>query len=191
MEAPVAARRDGWMPSTVLAGAGVIGVVGAASYLAYRMFVAPASSKKARSKHGKKNKKKSSSQEPIKAPVATKSGTSTPRTPPRSESPTASAKIVPDSSRLDQLAWWVEIAKDQFAVHAQRHAKYYADKALAIGESIPDFKGTLAYCQVLFISIYVSPNRDALLNEAKRYGTYFSLSSFNLLFLGSPSTASY
>lgn len=171
MEAPAAANRTGWMPSTVLAGAGVVGVVGAAGYLAYRMFVAPASSKKLRSKHGKKNKKKTSTQEPIKAPVATKSGTSTPRTPPRSESPTASAKIVPDSSRLDQLAWWVEIAKDQFSVHAHRHAKYYADKALAIGESVPDFKSTLAYCHVLFISIYVSPNRDAMLPEAKRYGS--------------------
>jgi len=167
MEAPAKANRASWMPKSVLASAGVIGVVGAASYLAYRFFVAPASSKKARSKHSKKGKKKSSSQEPVKAPVATKSGSSTPRTPPRSESPTANVKIVPDSSRLDQLSWWVEIARDQISANAPRHAKYYADKALALGENIPDFKDTLSYCQVLLISISVSQNRDTLLGEAK------------------------
>jgi tetratricopeptide (TPR) repeat protein len=151
----------------VIAGVGTIGLVGAAGFLAYRYFAGSAPAKKSRSKHGKKDKKKKSSDDAVKAPVPSKSGTSTPRTPPRSDSPPVPTKPVADSSRMDQLAWFIEIAKDQFEARGLRHAKYYADKALELGSNVQDFKDTLSYAQMRYVSIFVSPDRESKFTDLK------------------------
>jgi hypothetical protein len=179
--APAASSGVVWVPLA----AGAIGALGLGGFLAYRYFVAPTTSKKARSKNAKKEKKdkKKKSSEPSSASPALKnSGAGSSKTPPRSESPPAMARPVADTSRLDQLAFWTEIAKDQFEARGLKHAKYYADKALALGESSPDFKGTLSYCQLRYIVNFVIGDKEGKLEELKRYGmTFFFFSLFSFL----------
>ena len=148
-EGPKRAQSSSWVPSGVIAGVGTIGLVGAAGFLAYRYFAGSAPAKKSRSKHGKKDKKKKSSDDAVKAPVPT--------------------KPVADSSRMDQLAWFIEIAKDQFEARGLRHAKYYADKALELGSNVQDFKDTLSYAQMRYVSIFVSPDRESKFTDLKAY----------------------
>ena len=166
-QAPVAAT---WSVTKLVGGVLALTVIGAASIVAYRFMSGPRTQKKSRSKHGKKEKSKKKSEVDVVAPTSQKAGSPpSSRTPPpaRAASPPAMAKPVADSSRLDQLAWWVEIAKDQFESRSLKHAAFYANKALVLGEQTPDFEGTFSHCFLRFILAYVTENRDLQLGELK------------------------
>jgi hypothetical protein len=153
----------------------VLTVIGAASFVAYRFLASPRTQKKSRSRHGKKDKSKKKAAEAEAEVVAPKAQKTPPPTslrssqPARAASPPALTKPVADSSRLDQLAWWGEIAKDQFDSRSLKHAAFYASKALALGEQTPDFAGTYSHCYLRFILAYVTENRDEQLSELKEY----------------------
>jgi len=183
IEVPAREQPGGWPVVGLVGTVTTLGLVGAAGFLAYRYMSGSRASKKSRSKHGKKDKAKKKVESDEEAPSPKQSSPPSPRTPPRAASPPVQAKPVADSSRLDQLAWWVEIAKDQFEARSLKHAKYYCDKALALGESVSDFTNTLSYSQMRYIKTFVMGEHEGKLEDLKTYVVRFLSTLFRKPFL--------
>ncbi|XP_049850573.1 titin-like [Schistocerca gregaria] len=83
----------------------------------------------------------------------------------RAESSAKSSVAVPgkgssESLMLDQLAWWLNIAKDQFESKRFKGAQYYAQKAIDAMRQIPELERSFKMCEMMFILAYTSADQD-------------------------------
>lgn len=166
-------REASWLTPRLITGAAALGFFTLAGIVAYRYLLIGAPPKKVRSKHSKKDRKKKQADDEKEEPNLRRSGTTSPLSRSRPATPAAPTKAVADSSRVDQLAWWAEIAKDQFEQRQLDHAKYYAMKAMEIGSTIADFTETLTYFQLRYILVIEEKRPDARVKELQTYERRF------------------
>lgn len=173
-------QTQSWSPASVVGGVAAIGVVGVAGLLAYRYFTAPSGSKKSRSRHGKKekSKKKAMVEEEEAPPVSELRKSTSGRSLNSSRgalgqasksNPLTMSRAASDATLDAQLEWFVEIAFDQYEARQLKQAKFYAEKALAIGATVPAFHETRSYYFMRFIVCFEKENRDDQLQELQRY----------------------